>query len=116
MAMKYNIRPVEKSDRSAWNELWQGYLRFYESELPESSTERLWQRLLNSDHAFRCLVAEDSRTRNLIGFVQFFPHPDTWEIEQVCYLQDLFVDKNFRGNGIGATLIEAVVEESRRSN
>ena len=39
------IRPIAVQDKAAWHELYLGYLKFYESEPIESSTELVWQRL-----------------------------------------------------------------------
>ena len=36
-------------------------------------------------------------------------------MENVCYLQDLFVDKHHRGCGMGRALIEAVYEAADRA-
>ncbi len=46
--------------------------------------------------------------------MQYFPHPHTWYQGPICYLNDLFVDPEVRGGGIGRQLIEAVVDEARR--
>jgi len=38
------IRPVTAADHAAWLPLWQAYLRFYETELPDAVTQSTWQR------------------------------------------------------------------------
>jgi len=43
-----------------------------------------------------------------IGIVHYIYHPHNWRAEDVCYLQDLFIDPHVRGQGIGRALIEAV--------
>jgi GNAT superfamily N-acetyltransferase len=35
-------------------------------------------------------------------------HPHCWKVEPVCYLQDLYADREVRGRGVGRALIEAV--------
>lgn len=114
MRDSYEIRPVTAEDHVDWLTLWQRYLVFYESSLPDTTTALLWQRLLDPQHPFRCLVAADRNTQRLSGMVQFFPHPDTWEPNPICYLQDLYVGEDVRGNGLGAALIEAVADETAR--
>lgn len=79
---------------------------FYESELPSDRTELLWARILDAGNSMGCLVAEIDD--DVIGIAIFFPHPDTWEAQQICYLQDLYVDEARRGLGIGQALIRAV--------
>jgi len=101
-------------DFSEWKALWQSYLVFYQTKLPPENTRVLWQRIVDPQHKFQCLVAVESQDREkLVGFVHFFPHEDTWEVHPVCYLQDLFVIPEFRGKGYGRGLIEAVFEEAK---
>ena len=44
----------------------------------------------------------------MVGLIHYIFHPDNWNIEDDCYLQDLFVDETARGLGVGRSLIEAV--------
>jgi len=114
-AKDYRIRAVSAADRERWDPLWQGYLEFYESSLEAAVTERLWQRLVDAEEPIsgRVAVAADDA---LIGLVHFFPHPHTWYTQPVCYLNDLFVDPEVRGGGVGASLIQAVVDEAREQD
>lgn len=111
----YRIRRVTDADRPGWDPLWQGYLRFYQSSLPDETTDLLWRRILDPTHEIECRVAAHERTGKLLGLVHFFPHPHTWYATPVCYLNDLFVSADTRGGGIGAALIEAVVTQARES-
>lgn len=101
------IRPLQAADRIQWDPLWQGYLTFYEQNLPSEVTDCTWRRLLDPDvdiHGL-CAVGEAGR---LLGIVHFLYHPVTWSVQDRCYLEDLFVDPRARGLGIGRKLIEAV--------
>ena len=49
---------------------------------------------------------------DLVGLVHYIYHLDTWEIREVCYLQDLFVAHENRGKKIGQLLIEGVYERA----
>ena len=109
----YQIRPAIPEDREQWDILWQGYLAFYQSSLAAEVTDLLWHRIHDPQHEIQCRVAVDSSDR-LVGLVHFFPQADTWQIARTCYLNDLFVQPDIRGAGLGQRLIEAVVEEGRR--
>ena len=99
------IRPIETSDRPAWELMWKEYLAFYEVSLPPDVTDTLFKRLL-SDEGHDGLVAE--RGGKLVGFVHYLFHHSTWSRELKCYLEDLFVSDETRGTGAGRKLIEAV--------
>ena len=113
MADGYQIRLAKDSDREQWDDLWQGYLTFYQSSLAPQVTDLLWQRIQDPAHEIQCRVAA-ADDGGLLGLVHFFPHAHTWYAARVCYLNDLFVRPDIRGGGIGAKLIDAVVEEARQ--
>ena len=105
--MTTTIRPVEARDEAEWRVLWTGYLEFYETSVPEEVYRTTFARLLSGDpHEFRGLVAE--REGRLVGLTHYLFHRHCWRIENVVYLQDLFVSPDARGTGAGRRLIEAV--------
>jgi ribosomal protein S18 acetylase RimI-like enzyme len=40
-------------------------------------------------------------------------HSGTWTVDPVCYLEDLFVDPEHRGRGIGEALIRDLVATAK---
>ena len=108
------IRRPTLVDRSQWELLWKGYLEFYrEPDFPSELTELLWHRIHDVQHPIECFVAEDQDTGELVGLTHYLPHANTWKAALVCYLQDLFVNNRVRGQGIGESLIQAVVDFSK---
>ena len=101
------VREMRITDRPQWNELWAGYLAFYEATLAPEVTETTFQRLLDPSQPMFALVAEDD-TGAPIGFAHCVLHRGTWAIGDFCYLEDLFVAPQARGLGAGRALIEAV--------
>lgn len=99
------------ADRRAWQQLWDAYLIFYEATLPPEHSDLLWGRICDPEDPIECLLAE--LNGQPIGVVHFFPHPDTWHDQPVCYLQDLYVDMEHRGEGVGESLIKSVEGRSR---
>lgn len=101
------IRPLRATDEADWRRLWTGYLDYYETTVPEVVYATTFARLLGEDpQDFNGLIAEvDGRA---MGLAHYLFHRHCWKVENVCYLQDLYVDVNARGTGLGRALIEAV--------
>lgn len=109
--MSVQVRPLQAQDQAQWMALWQSYLTFYNSTLAAEQTARTWQRL--NDHAFNLhgLVALQGDT--LVGITHYLFHPSSWTEHDYCYLQDLFVAPEHRGQGIARQLINSVVDAAK---
>ena len=105
--MSVLVRPLTQSDEAQWRRLWRDYLAFYETEVPEEVYATYFERILGDDpNDYKGLIAEvDGRP---VGLTHYLFHRHGWKIENVCYLQDLYADPDFRGKGFGRALIEAV--------
>lgn len=102
-----SIRPIQATDRAEWGRLWQGYLKFYKTELPDEIYDLAFTRMLSGDDGeFKGLIA--LLGDQPVGIVHYLYHRHGWKREKVCYLQDLYADPEVRGKGIGAALINAV--------
>lgn len=104
------IRSIEPRDDINWHELWQAYLVFYEAELPDSTTNATWDRIIGADPTFGGLVAEDPATGTILGIANFILHPSTWSESSFCLLNDLFVTPAARGRGAGRAMIQHLID------
>ena len=111
--MTVNIRAAEPRDEPRWRELWDGYTRFYEREPAEVLTRHTWARILDPSSPIHALVAEVNG-RGIVGIANYVIHENTSAMSPVCYLQDLFVDPENRGGGVGRALIDWLVGEMGR--
>ncbi|WP_434730128.1 GNAT family N-acetyltransferase [Rhizobium binae] len=108
------LRPLEPSDRAAWEPLWAAYQRFYEVVIPPETTDLTWGRFHDPDEPMHALGAFDEDGR-LVGIVHAIFHRSCWLPQWTCYLQDLYVEDSQRGLGTGAALIEAVAGLARQN-
>lgn len=106
--MTFTIRELRREDRPGWENLWGGYLDFYQAPMESVVIEVTWSRLLDPAEPMAAMVAEDDQSKELIGLVHCIFHRGTWAISDLCYLEDLFVASNARKRGVGRALIEAV--------
>lgn len=108
--MHVEITRLQPEDRSRWAELWQAYLAFYDTVLPDEQYDDTWHRLLH-DTAIHGLAARQDGA--IVGITHFLFHAHCWTTAPACYLQDLYVDEAARGAGAGRALIEAVADRAR---
>ena len=105
------IRPLAIADYDEWRALWISYLEFYETSLTAEVIDENFRRFIDNDQTRQnALVAES--TDELVGLVHYIFHLDTWAIQEICYLQDLFVIPRNRGKKIGQLLIEGVYKRA----
>jgi GNAT superfamily N-acetyltransferase len=104
-------RPLSGADRTAWDHLWKGYLDFYETTLPKSQYDLTFARYLDpAEPMFAYLAEHDGKPR---GLVHTILHRHGWIEGPTCYLQDLYVDPDLRGTGMGRALIEHVYHAAK---
>lgn len=114
-----SIVPIRKEDYSAWLKLWKGpdsYLEFYNSldKVTQEATDSTFARFFNPEEPVYAAVAIDGD--NVIGFVHYLTHRNTWTVEDALYINDLFVSSNNRLGGVGRALIEYVYEQADNLN
>lgn len=109
------IRPLTLADRTQWERLWREYLDFYQNELSDDIYAQTFQRLAQQNYgAMFGYVAE--MAGKLVGIVNCINHDHGWKLDQVVYLQDLYVSADARKLGIGQALIEAVYGYADQNN
>jgi GNAT superfamily N-acetyltransferase len=107
--MIIEVRPFEDDDRARWDTLARAYKAFYRTVLPDSTYDRTWQRLRLRDGIHGLGAHVDGR---LIGISHYLFHTGIWSA-QSCYLEDLYVEPERRGQGVARALIEAVAASAR---
>lgn len=109
--MDLSIRDARSDDQDAWLKLWNDYLAFYNVDLAEDVTAHTWARII--DPASRVSARLAIQDENVVGFAIHHFHDSTWVKTPDCYLEDLFIDANIRGRGIGRALIDDLISICR---
>jgi GNAT superfamily N-acetyltransferase len=105
------IRALSAGDFETWLPLWKGYQTFYKAELPAEVTQESFRRMLDPrEPTFGALAFAGEQA---VGMVHWICHRSNWSIGNYCYLQDLYVNKQSRGQGAGRLLIEHVYAEAK---
>ena len=107
--MSVRIAALAAADHARWLVLVRAYKEFYKSPVSDPQYAHVWKRLLGNDRIWGLGAHLDGK---LVGITHYLFHTGAWNNE-VCYLQDLFVDPAVRGRGIARALIEAVAQASR---
>lgn len=106
------VRPVEKTDYLQWLSLWKKYNSFYGRDFfPSEITQLTWLRFFDTNEPVYAVIAESEGS--IFGMAHYLFHRSTIQVELNCYLQDLYVGENMRGQGIAHKLIEAVYENAK---
>ncbi len=77
----------------------------------EHITATTWKRFSDPAEPVHALVAVEGDA--LVGLAHYLFHRNTTQLNNVCYLQDLFTLPSHRGRRIGQRLIEAVYTAAR---
>lgn len=138
ISTKIRLRPIRETDFEAWLTLWESYLQFYKTELPLEVSKLTWHKLLNDDmpiYGFGAYLDQVSSNEGLVnqtsgnnvsdnrgdgdklvGFTHVVLHPNTWDTTECCYLEDLYVERSIRGEGVGRALIKHVYHFAKDKN
>ena len=112
MSIAVSIRKLNKTDHTNWRKLWADYLDFYKTKVSEQVYNTAFQRLISNDlREYQGIVAEVEG--NIMGFSHYLFHRNLWSTQDTCYLSDLYVVPEMRGQGIARKLIQKVSKNAR---
>lgn len=104
------IRTIERRDYEQWLPLWQENCQH---KISDEVTAETWRRLTNPKEGVFGL-GEFDEDGNLQGFLHYVLHHTTGYIEPACYMQDLFIDPQYRRQGIAKRLVWELNEIGKR--
>ena len=105
--MTISLKPLDREDKDGWLELWQGFLENYGENALAHLTFSTFDKLVTKEHPLRLRIALDENQR-IVGFIHYFLHDSTWQTRESCFIEDLYVAKDMRRQGIGRQLLDDV--------
>ncbi|KAG0671493.1 D-amino-acid N-acetyltransferase [Pichia californica] len=106
------VRDLTESDYEDWLRLFNLYLVFYKSTLPEEVKRSTFERCLDPKVDIWSALAIHPETKKPIGMANYLKHLGTWSISEKIYLNDLYVDEEQRLHGVGKSLIEYIYSKA----
>ena len=108
------IRNIEIKDKEQWKKLYHGYADFYQVTISEQILETIWDWLHNTNHDLNALVYEIDNT--IVALAHYRRMPSPLRGKYIGFLDDLYVDPQFRGKKIGEKIIKSLNEISKERN
>ena len=109
--IKGKIRGIELKDKKQWEKLYRGYADFYKVEMNDKILQTLWNWLHDKNHEVDGTVYEvDDK---IVAFVHYRRMPSPLRGQNIGFLDDIFVEPEYRGKKIGEKLINRIKEISK---
>ena len=108
------IRNIEIKDKEQWKKLYHGYADFYQVTISEQILETIWDWLHDINHDLNALVYEIDNS--IVALAHYRRMPSPLRGKYIGFLDDLYVDPQFRGKKIGEKIINKLNEISKERN
>ena len=117
-----HIRLATLQDLEVLVPLFDGYRVFYGQPSDHRGARSFLKERLNNKDSFIYIafakpvlsVVEVADSDKAVGFTQLYPIFSSVSMEHMYMLNDLFIDPNYRGQGIGQALIKVVKDLCRK--
>ena len=108
------IRKLERKDKENWIKLYCGYAKFYKVSMNNEILNTLWNWIHDKNNVVNGICYESEGKIVGIAHYRTMPRPITGQY--ICFLDDLFVEPEFRGQQIAQKLISQLKSLSQANN
>ena len=108
------IRKFNKDDFKRWSNLYQEYAIFYNVPMNMDILETLWEWINDENHIVNGICFE--LNNKILGIAHYRTMPRPIKGQYIGFLDDLFVDPDFRGQKIAQKLIGHLKSLSKANN
>ena len=108
------IRKLNQNDFAMWSNLYKNYAEFYKVPMNNEILEKLWGWIHDDIHIVKGICFEiDSK---IVGIAHYRTMPRPIKAGYIGFLDDLFVEPDFRGKKIAQKLINHLKSLSKINN
>ena len=108
------IRKLNLKDKEKWSKLYYGYAEFYQVPMNQGILDILWGWIHDNNHIVNGICYElDS---SIVGIAHYRTMPRPIKGQYIGFLDDLFVDPEFRGQKIAQKIINHLKSLSKANN
>ena len=108
------IRKLERNDKKNWIKLYCGYAKFYKVPMNQEILDTLWEWIHNEIHDVNAICYEFEG--KIVGIAHYRTMPRPIKGQYIGFLDDLFVEQEFRGRQIAQKLISHLKSLSKDNN
>ena len=108
------IRKLERKDKKNWIKLYCGYAKFYKVTMNQEILDTLWEWIHNEMHDVNAICYEFEG--KIVGIAHYRTMPRPIKSQYIGFLDDLFVEPEFRGQKIAQKLIGYLKSLSKANN
>ena len=108
------IRKFEKKDKENWAKLYNGYANFYKVPMNTEILDTIWSWIQDESHDVNGLCFE--LEGKIVGIAHYRTMPRPIKGQYIGFLDDLFVEPDFRGKKIAQKLIDHLKSLSKTNN
>ena len=108
------IRKLEQKDKENWTKLYKGYANFYKVPMNTGVLDTLWSWIQDENHDVKaiCFVLESK----IVGIAHYRTMPRPIKGKYIGFLDDLFVEQEFRSQKIAQKMISHLKSLSKANN
>ena len=108
------IRELERKDKENWIKLYCGYAKFYKASMNNEILNTLWNWIHDGNHIINGICYE--LEGKIVGIAHFRTMPRPIKGKYIGFLDDLFVEPEFRCQKIAQKLISYLKSLSKANN
>ena len=108
------IRSLEQKDKRKWKKLYYAYADFYKVPMNSGILDTLWEGIQHDNHIVNDISYE--LEGNIVGIAHYRTMPRPIKGQYIGFLDDLFVEPDFRQKKIAQKLINHLKSLSKANN